>query len=90
MELAKHWGMILERTFENKITCSDIHSWNLEGGYLIHYVPTDQGLKKVVEEISSCADDDDNSAAHLDVGKMYYSIMVIASGLVPSVTFSKR
>lgn len=37
-------------------------------GYLIHFVPTDQGLKTVVEEISSCKDD----FALLNVGKMYY------------------
>jgi len=37
-------------------------------GYLIHFVPTDQGLKVVVQEISSCTD----SAALLAVGKMYY------------------
>jgi hypothetical protein len=37
-------------------------------GYLIHYVPTDQALKHVVEEISSYADD----SALLDVGKRYY------------------
>jgi len=37
-------------------------------GYLIHYVPTDRGLKNVVQEISSCIDD----SALLNVGKMYY------------------
>ncbi|KAF8968556.1 hypothetical protein BDZ97DRAFT_1799021 [Flammula alnicola] len=37
-------------------------------GYLIHYVPTGRGLKTVVEEISSCADD----SALLTVGQMYY------------------
>jgi hypothetical protein len=37
-------------------------------GYLIHYVPTDQGLRNIVEEISSCVDD----SAILDVGKKYY------------------
>lgn len=37
-------------------------------GYLIHYAPTARGLKTVVEEISSCADD----SALLVVGKMYY------------------
>ncbi|KXN81616.1 hypothetical protein AN958_04110 [Leucoagaricus sp. SymC.cos] len=37
-------------------------------GYLIHYAPTDQGLKTVVEEISSCIDD----SALLLFGKMYY------------------
>jgi len=39
-------------------------------GYLIHYVPTDQGLENVVKEISSCADDD---FALLDLGKMYFN-----------------
>ncbi|KXN80817.1 hypothetical protein AN958_07253 [Leucoagaricus sp. SymC.cos] len=37
-------------------------------GYLIHYVPTDLGLRKIVEEISSCVDD----SAILAVGQMYY------------------
>jgi len=37
-------------------------------GYLIHYVPTDQGLKNIIEEINSCADD----SALFDAGKMYY------------------
>jgi len=37
-------------------------------GYLIHYVPTEQGLKHIVKEISSCADD----SALLDVGRVYY------------------
>jgi len=37
-------------------------------GYLIHFVPTDQGLRTVVQEISSCKDD----SALLAVGKMYY------------------
>jgi hypothetical protein len=37
-------------------------------GYLIHFVPTDQGLKTVVDEITSCKDD----FALLNVGKMYY------------------
>ncbi|KXN83403.1 hypothetical protein AN958_01476 [Leucoagaricus sp. SymC.cos] len=37
-------------------------------GYLIHYVPTDLGLRKIVEEISSCVDD----SAILAVGQLYY------------------
>lgn len=37
-------------------------------GYLMHFVPTDIGLKHVVEEISSCADE----SAVLAVGRMYY------------------
>ncbi|KJA16259.1 hypothetical protein HYPSUDRAFT_147992, partial [Hypholoma sublateritium FD-334 SS-4] len=37
-------------------------------GYLIHYVPTERGLKMVVEEICSCDDD----SALLVVGKMCY------------------
>lgn len=37
-------------------------------GYLIHDVPTDRGLKNVVQEIISCIDD----SALLNVGKMYY------------------
>jgi len=38
-------------------------------GYLIHHVPTDRGLRTVVHEIVSCADD----SALLEVGKMYYN-----------------
>ena len=37
-------------------------------GYLVHFVPTDRGLKKVVQEISSCEDEFTLFA----VGKMYY------------------
>ncbi|KXN80608.1 hypothetical protein AN958_09646 [Leucoagaricus sp. SymC.cos] len=37
-------------------------------GYLIHYVPTDRGLKTVIQEIVSCVDE----SALLLVGKMYY------------------
>jgi len=37
-------------------------------GYLVHFVPTDRGLKTVVQEISSCKDE----FALLAVGKMYY------------------
>ena len=43
-------------------------------GYLIHYVPTDQGLKNTVKEISSCTDD----STLLDVGKMYYDHFIRA------------
>ena len=48
-------------------------------GYLIHYVPTDQGLKNIVEEIHSCADD----SALLDVGKMYYNHYIWACTFAP-------
>ncbi|KAH9482082.1 hypothetical protein JR316_0004177 [Psilocybe cubensis] len=37
-------------------------------GYLIHYVPTDQGLKTIVDEIASCKDD----TACLQLGRMYF------------------
>ena len=47
-------------------------------GYLIHFVPTDQGLKAVVQEISSCND----SAALLTVGKMYYDHYIRACTLL--------
>jgi hypothetical protein len=43
-------------------------------GYLIHYVPTNQGLKNIVEEITSCADD----SALLDVGKIYFDHFIRA------------
>lgn len=46
-------------------------------GYLIHYVPTDQGLKTVVEEIISCRED----SALLAVGKMYYDHYIRACTL---------
>ena len=48
-------------------------------GYLIHYVPTNQGLKNIVEEINSCADD----SALLDVGKMYYDHYIRACTFMP-------
>jgi hypothetical protein len=38
-------------------------------GYLEHYVPTDRGLKTVVYEITSSA----NDSALLEVGQMYYN-----------------
>ena len=38
-------------------------------GYLIHFVPTAQGLKTVVYEIGSC---NEESVSLLAVGKMYY------------------
>ena len=37
-------------------------------GYLIHYVPTEQGLKTVAEEITSSSNDSDL----LQLGKMYF------------------
>lgn len=37
-------------------------------GYLIHLVPGEQGLKTVVQEISSC----DGDSALLALGQMYY------------------
>lgn len=37
-------------------------------GYLVHYMPTDQELKSITGDISSCA----HNSAILDVGKMYY------------------
>ena len=37
-------------------------------GYLLHHLPTDEGLKTVVHEIFSSKDD----SALLRVGKMYY------------------
>ncbi|KAF8805443.1 hypothetical protein BYT27DRAFT_7169584 [Phlegmacium glaucopus] len=37
-------------------------------GYLIHFVPTDRGLKTVVQEIGSC----EGESALLAIGKMYY------------------
>ena len=38
-------------------------------GYLIHFVPTDQGLRTVVNEIFSA----ESSQDILDVGKMYFN-----------------
>ncbi|KDR74064.1 hypothetical protein GALMADRAFT_250794 [Galerina marginata CBS 339.88] len=43
-------------------------------GYLMHCVPTDLGLKKVVEEIASSVDD----SAILAVGQMYYDHFIRA------------
>ena len=43
-------------------------------GYLIHYVPTNQGLKNTAKEISSCTDD----STLLDVGRMYYDHFIQA------------
>ncbi|KIM38162.1 hypothetical protein M413DRAFT_420662 [Hebeloma cylindrosporum] len=45
-------------------------------GYLIHYVPTDQGLESIIEEVRSCADADDS--ALFDVGKSYYDHFIRA------------
>jgi hypothetical protein len=44
----------------------------------MHYVPTDQGLKNIVEEINSCVDD----AAFFDVGKLYYDHYIWACALL--------
>jgi hypothetical protein len=38
-------------------------------GYLLHHLPTNEGLKTVVHEIVSSTDD----SALLRVGKMYYN-----------------
>ena len=43
-------------------------------GYLLHFVPTDQGLRVVVSEIFSAKSD----RALLDVGKMYFDHYVRA------------
>ena len=43
-------------------------------GYLIHYVPTNQGLKNTAKEISSCTDD----STLLDVGRIYYDQFIRA------------
>ena len=50
-------------------------------GHLIHYVPTDQGLKNIVEEISSCTD----NSGFLGYGKMYYAG---SEKVHPPLTFS--
>lgn len=59
-------------------------------GYLIYFVPTDQGLNTVVQEISSCNED---SATLLAVGKMYYDHYIRActfpSLLVQHATVSR-
>ncbi|EDR01336.1 uncharacterized protein LACBIDRAFT_312175 [Laccaria bicolor S238N-H82] len=46
-------------------------------GYLLHHSPSDQGLSRVISEITSMGDDD---AAVLQVGKMYYDGLVLALG----------
>ena len=43
-------------------------------GFLIHHPPTDQGLRTVVYEISSCT----SNAAILEVGEMYYNHLIRA------------
>ncbi|KIM35294.1 hypothetical protein M413DRAFT_32599 [Hebeloma cylindrosporum] len=43
-------------------------------GYLMHYMPTDRGLRKLIEEINSCVDD----SALLGVGNVYYDQFIRA------------
>ena len=44
-------------------------------GYLLHYSPSNQGLSKVILEITSMGDDDD---AVLQLGKMYHDGLIMA------------
>ncbi|KIM47226.1 hypothetical protein M413DRAFT_64063 [Hebeloma cylindrosporum] len=43
-------------------------------GYLLHHMPTDRGLRNLIEEINSCAED----SAILDVGNVYYGQFIWA------------